>query len=320
MRKDIVDIILNNQVVVISGETGCGKTTQVPQIVLDWMIENKKGALCNMICTQPRRISAIGVADRIASERVERVGETVGYQIRLETRRSAKTRLLFCTTGVLLRRLQCDPELKGVSHIFVDEIHERDLSTDFLLIILRGLIKKRPNLHLVLMSATLNALMFAEYFATSDYGEPAPIVEIPGRAFPVKDYYLEDVLEVTGHKIEPQSDCAKKAERPQNSNKNARGDVNKQKERPVLNRKQLRQKFPELSNDTLRSLSIVDEEIINYELIEELVIHIATTTAKGAILVFLPGLMEIQTLYEKLNLVAEENKLEVYRCTRHCQL
>ena len=76
MRKDIVDIILNNQVVVISGETGCGKTTQVPQIVLDWMIENKKGALCNMICTQPRRISAIGVADRIASERVERVGET----------------------------------------------------------------------------------------------------------------------------------------------------------------------------------------------------------------------------------------------------
>ena len=100
MRKDIVDIILNNQVVVISGETGCGKTTQVPQIVLDWMIENKKGALCNMICTQLRRISAIGVADRIASERVERVGETVGYQIRLETRRSAKTRLLFCTTGV----------------------------------------------------------------------------------------------------------------------------------------------------------------------------------------------------------------------------
>ena len=150
-----------------------------------------------MICTQPRRISAIGVADRIASERVERVGETVGYQIRLETRRSAKTRLLFCTTGVLLRRLQCDPDLKGVSHIFVDEIHERDLSTDFLLIILRGLIKKRPNLHLVLMSATLNALMFAEYFASSTYGAPAPIVEIPD-VFPVKDYYLEDALEITG--------------------------------------------------------------------------------------------------------------------------
>ena len=176
MREDIIQIILNNQVVVISGETGCGKTTQVPQIVLDWMIENNKGALCNMICTQPRRISAIGVADRIASERVERVGETVGYQIRLETRRSAKTRLLFATPGVLLRKLGSDPDLVSYTHFLLDEVHEEDRDTEFLLVALRELVARRreaydaspstapPPLKLVLMSATLGLQKLGDYF------------------------------------------------------------------------------------------------------------------------------------------------------------
>lgn len=134
MREQIAKLIRNNQVTVVSGETGCGKTTQLPQIVLDDMMESGHGADCNIICTQPRRISAIGVADRVADERAEKIGQTVGYQIRLESRRSKETRLLFCTTGVLLRRLQCDSSVSGVSHIFVDEVHERDLNSDFLLI------------------------------------------------------------------------------------------------------------------------------------------------------------------------------------------
>ena len=93
-----------------------GKTTQLPQLVLDDMIQNAMGADANIIVTQPRRISAIGVADRVAAERVEKVGQTVGYSIRLDTKRSSKTRLLLCTTGVLLRRLQVDPDLASVSH------------------------------------------------------------------------------------------------------------------------------------------------------------------------------------------------------------
>ena len=103
---------------------GCGKTTQVPQLVLDAMIDRGEGALANMIVTQPRRISAVGVSERMAAERCERIGDTVGYSIRLETKRSARTRLLAMTTGVLLRRLQCDPLLDTV----------RSLPTSFLLL------------------------------------------------------------------------------------------------------------------------------------------------------------------------------------------
>ena len=124
MKDKIVETIASNQITVISGDTGCGKTTQVPQLVLDDMIFNNRGSEANIIVTQPRRISAIGVSERIASERCERVGETTGYSIRGESKRSAKTRLLLCTTGILLRRLQCDPDLASVSHVFVDEVRK----------------------------------------------------------------------------------------------------------------------------------------------------------------------------------------------------
>lgn len=165
----IVEAVTNNQVVVISGETGCGKTTQVPQFLLDAAIAAGKGTECRIICTQPRRISAVSVAERVASERLERVGGTVGYQIRLESRMGPDTRLSFCTTGehggtlhtccsclgdctradthwlcagVLLRRLQGDRMLSGVTTVIIDEIHERSLDSDFLLIIIRDLLPK----------------------------------------------------------------------------------------------------------------------------------------------------------------------------------
>lgn len=105
MRSEFLKTVHENQVLVVSGETGCGKTTQLPQFILEDEISCLRGAGCNIICTQPRRISAISVAARVSAERGESLGETVGYQIRLEAKRSAQTRLLFCTTGVLLRRL-----------------------------------------------------------------------------------------------------------------------------------------------------------------------------------------------------------------------
>lgn len=105
MKSEFLKAVAENQVLVVSGETGCGKTTQLPQFILEEEISSLRGSECNIICTQPRRISAISVAARIANERGENLGQSVGYQIRLESNRSEQTRLLFCTTGVLLRKL-----------------------------------------------------------------------------------------------------------------------------------------------------------------------------------------------------------------------
>lgn len=135
MEDEVVSTIKLNQITVIAGDTGCGKTTQVPQLILDDLILNGEGASTNIIVTQPRRISAIGVSERIADERCEKVGETCGYSIKLEKKMSSRTRLLLCTTGILLRRLQCDPDLANVSHIFVDEVRLRSHSPMLLLIL-----------------------------------------------------------------------------------------------------------------------------------------------------------------------------------------
>ena len=131
-------------------------------MVLESEIRAGRGSSCSIICTQPRRISAIGVAERVADEMCETpVGSgLVGYQIRLERRASDATRLLYCTNGILLRRLQVDPMLTGVSHIVLDEVHERDLNSDLLLVVLRDLLVHRPDLRIVLMSATLNAVSY----------------------------------------------------------------------------------------------------------------------------------------------------------------
>ena len=176
------------QVLVVSGETGCGKTTQLPRFVLDRALAAGDASTTNVVCTQPRRVSAVSVAARVAHERGEALGDRVGYQIRLEARRSEATRLTFCTTGTLLRRLAEDSELRSVSHVFVDEIHERGMNEDFLLVVLRNLILERPDLKLILMSATLDAEKFAGYF------DGAPTLHVPGFTYPVREMFLEEVL------------------------------------------------------------------------------------------------------------------------------
>ncbi len=121
----------------------CGKSTQIPQFILDHPIH---GPACNMVVTQPRRISAISLADRVAAERCEEVGDKVGFIIRSESKSSSETQCMFMTTGVLLRRLIGDPTLRDLTHIIVDEIHERDINSDFLLVILRDLLAIRNDL------------------------------------------------------------------------------------------------------------------------------------------------------------------------------
>ncbi|CAJ1935709.1 unnamed protein product [Cylindrotheca closterium] len=294
MHQEIVATIKHNQITVIAGDTGCGKTTQVPQLVLDDLILNGQGASANIIVTQPRRISAIGVSERIADERCEKVGESCGYSIKLEKKLSNRTRLLLCTTGILLRRLQCDPDLASVSHIFVDEVHERDLNTDFLLIIVKDLLARRKDLKLILMSATLNSDAFAKYFSG------CPVVSIPGRAHPVQEFRLEDVLQMTGHQVQEGGDFALPAN---------------DKRPPKVSKSALRKLYyPKYSKETIHSLSIIDEEKINYPLLADLLEHISTTQEEGAILVFMPGMMEITKAIDEMykKEIFQSSKVVIY--------
>lgn len=176
----------------ITGDTGSGKTTQVPQYLMELFAERNEPV--RIICTQPRRIAAISVAERVAHERAERPGGTVGYQIRLESRMSSKTALVYCTTGILLRTLMYhDNNLERVTHLLIDEVHERDRFCDFLLGVLRSRLPRFPNLRLILMSAALDINVFSGYFSN------CPVFHIQGKCFPVRQYFLEDALQLTNH-------------------------------------------------------------------------------------------------------------------------
>lgn len=189
MKTEILTTIQESSVVLIRGNTGCGKTTQVCQYILDDYISSGQGAYCNIICTQPRRISAVSVADRVANERSEELGLSTGYSVRFE---SALPRpygaVMFCTVGVLLRKLEAG--LRGVSHVIVDEIHERDVNSDFLLVVLRDMVHTYPDIRVILMSATIDTTLFSNYFGS------CPVVEVPGRAYPVQEYFLEDCIQM----------------------------------------------------------------------------------------------------------------------------
>ena len=293
-RDEILRAVVNHPVVVISGETGCGKTTQIPQFVLEHALSCGDGGACSIICTQPRRISAIGVATRVAAERAEQVGDVVGYQIRLEKRTSRHTHLTFCTTGILLRRLTGDPDLRGISHVILDEVHEREVLSDFLLILLRDLVRsRRPDLKIVLMSATINAELFSDYFATDT--SPCPCLHIPGRTFPVERRSLEDIVEQLRYHAVP-SELQRNVGR--GSGGNGGGTMHSGRENSK-----------KYSTATLRVLDIVDESKINYELIVQLVEHICRGGADlrqvesagvGAVLIFMPGLGEITRMCKML--------------------
>ncbi|KAK2819379.1 hypothetical protein Q5P01_024940 [Channa striata] len=190
-QDEILQLIRENRVVLVVGETGSGKTTQIPQFLLDECSRN--GEPCRIFCTQPRRLAAIAVAERVAAERGESVGQTVGYHIRLESRVSPKTLLTFCTGGVFLRTLMAgDASLTTVTHVIVDEVHERDGLTDFLLTKMREVLQKIPTLKLILSSAALDIDLFLQYF------DSCPVIHLKGRQFEVEELFLEDILRLTG--------------------------------------------------------------------------------------------------------------------------
>ncbi len=183
-RDDIAAAIRDHQVVVIAGETGSGKTTQIPKICLE-LGRGLDGVIGH---TQPRRIAARAVAERLAEELDVELGTAVGYQVRFTDQSSRDTLVKVMTDGILLAEMQRDRELRRYDTIIIDEAHERSLNIDFILGYLKQLLPRRPDLKVIITSATIDPQRFAEHFAGPD-GEPAPIIEVSGRTYPVEVRY-----------------------------------------------------------------------------------------------------------------------------------
>jgi len=188
-KEEIATAIKEHQVVILAGETGSGKTTQLPKICLS-LGYGEKGLIGH---TQPRRIAARTVADRIASELKTPLGDGVGYQVRFTDNSSKNTRIKLMTDGVLLAEFQNDRLLRKYEVIIIDEAHERSLNIDFLLGLLKPLCKKRPELKVIITSATIDLEKFSQHFSINN--KVAPIIEVSGRTYPVKTIYQEPSTE-----------------------------------------------------------------------------------------------------------------------------
>ncbi|CAH0547260.1 unnamed protein product [Brassicogethes aeneus] len=275
MKRQIMEMINEHPVIIIRGNTGCGKTTQVCQFILEDYIMSGQGAWCNIAVTQPRRISAVSVSERISNERCEDLGQAIGYSVRFESvlpRPYAS--IMFCTVGVLLKKLENG--LRGVSHVIVDEIHERDVNSDFIMVVLRDMIHNYPDLRVILMSATIDTTLFSKYFNN------CPVIEIPGRAFPVKQYFLEDCVELA--KFVPPTDTRKRKGSNKNDDDDEQalgGDEGDENLNKVVGDK--------YSIQTKNAMSRMSEKEVSFELMESLLLYIKGQGVPGAILVFLPG-------------------------------
>ncbi|XP_029940171.1 LOW QUALITY PROTEIN: ATP-dependent RNA helicase DHX29 [Salarias fasciatus] len=310
-RLRVLEALQRHPVVVVAGETGSGKSTQIPQFLLEELLGGgETPQRCNIMVTQPRRISAMSLASRVSQELGCPDGpgsktSLCGYQIRMENRSGDWTRLLYCTTGVLLRRLQHDTHLSALTHIVVDEVHERSVQSDFLLTILKDVVRRRSDLRLVLMSATVDCHKFSSYF------NRCPVISIPGRTFPVEVFHLEDIVEETGYVLEKDSEyCQKILEEEEEVSVSVT-----QKGGKTLQHQELIVKDPSsgwdlgpdldhFSSRTRQVLQYMNPNKINMELLVDLLAYLDKapqfSAVDGAVLVFLPGLAHIQQLYDLL--------------------
>jgi ATP-dependent RNA helicase DHX29 len=310
-QQHILEVLSQNQVFVLSGETGCGKSTQVPAYILEDCLS--RGLPCKVYVTEPRRISAISLAERVSSEMGEAKGSVgksdslIGSAVRLESNIGRNARLVYATTGIVLRMLE-GGRLEGVTHVILDEVHERSIESDFLLIILKSLMEARPELKVILMSATLNAERISDYFGG------CITVEVPGRTFPVDVRWLEDAVELCDYTLEdgspyarrpkqwqvmkgnqarlqqtPDDDLANDDDDDDEENGDEGGNISAAKYRPK----------------TIETLDRMDEYTVNHDLIISLLERMcfqeqALIPYSAAILIFLPGIAEIRKLNDLL--------------------
>ncbi len=183
VRDEVIALLSKHQVVVVVGDTGSGKTTQLPKMALEYLAKFSSGKLVG--CTQPRRIAAASVAGRVADELGVRIGAEVGYQVRFDDVCGKDTILKFMTDGILLAETQGDPRLSDYGVIIIDEAHERSLNIDFLLGYLKRLLEVRTDLRVIISSATMDAGGFANF-----YGMGTPVINVEGRTYPVETRYM----------------------------------------------------------------------------------------------------------------------------------
>lgn len=307
----------------------CGKTTQLPQMLMEAALKllhefqdtdntvdkNRKFGTGRILCTQPRRISATSVAERVCYERNERIGSRVGYQIRFENKASDTTELLYCTTGILLRFLVGNPKLEGVSCVIIDEVHERSVHNDFVLLILKDLVLERnctdEPLKLVLMSATIDASNFIKYFDKTEY--TVSFLEMEGKTnYHIDEYFVEDLChEIPSLVISPPP-----------PSKGGRNSMQEQRNK-WASPKAVRDKYQELglevksdNNRVWKALSRILQKPffqLDVDLLCQVVEHIEisesamdTNGELGSILIFVPGWSEITSVIRGLENTLKE--------------
>ncbi|XP_036100810.1 ATP-dependent RNA helicase TDRD9 [Molossus molossus] len=203
-KEEVISLIESNSVVIIHGATGSGKSTQLPQYILDHCIQ--RSTYCHIAVTQPRKIGASSMARWISRERAWTLGGLVGYQVGLEKVATEDTRLIYMTTGVLLQKIVSAKSLVAFTHIFIDEVHERTEEMDFLLLVVRKLLRTNSRfVKVILMSATINCREFADYFAVPVQNKmnPAYVFEVAGQPHSIEEYYLGDLEHVLRSALPP---------------------------------------------------------------------------------------------------------------------
>ncbi|KAI3636076.1 hypothetical protein MIR68_005957 [Amoeboaphelidium protococcarum] len=260
-KQQIIDMIKENQICVISAQTAAGKSTQVPQYIREAGFER-------IVVTQPRRIAAMSLCKRVQYECMNTLQSEVGFQIRFESDRSEATQILFVTEGILIKQMYGDPLLSQCNVVIIDEVHERHLNCDFLLGVIKLICQKRKDLKVILMSATINAELFQQYF------DSAPLIEVPGRLHPVDILYL------------------------------APGDQTEDAQ--LTDRKVVQQRRSQRIPESIPAQNKAFDPNHCLEILKWIESDVPIDES-GDLLIFLPGVAEINKLYNKVKQYADEN-------------
>ncbi|CAG8386606.1 unnamed protein product [Penicillium salamii] len=300
-ESQLLKLINHNTYSICAAETGSGKSTQIPQLILDDAISRSKGARCRILCVQPRRLAAIRLAQRVAAERCEEIGDSVGYTVRFDHKPPKNGGSIeYCTSGILMNMLKDDSLLDRFTHIILDEVHTREVQLDIAMMALKRRIMERQKIsreahvpRVTLMSATVNVDLFAKYFSTTGVGNqkeyPAPHITIPGRSFAVKRHYLEEVLQSFTHTLPPET-------------------VSTLLQRQAPTADFLNNHFKVHGNQSqdevstpLESARQLDEKKIASGLVSATIISLLVNKKQGSFLVFVPGMFQMDEIIADLN-------------------